>query len=572
MGLNFVGSGPGVAVTSMGSSESAGIIAQSNWNNLSGASGTDTTLVNNSGANVSGLSVTYSSLNPWADSAISDTAGNNRLMRGYLDFNVNEGSTSVAVSGITAAVYDVIVYSNGDENTRVGRYQVGAQTVWMKDNATFSGAFTQATDTADAGSHAATSAGNYMVFSGLTSSSFTLNATGVYATDGTLRAPVNAVQIIQPSAIRYWDRNGSTAGAGATPNGIWATSGSSTRNNWTSDSVGTTATSNWTNGAVAIFSAGGDATGSYAVDVASASIQTGALYVQEGNVTFSTTNGGSIRLSDSTPDIIVASGSSATINVGLENTISSAAATGLQKLGTGTLTLGSTTNSYGGKTVITEGTLRLGTSGVIPNGSAVTIASGATFDVNNLTETIGSLAGVGTVALGTGTLIAGGNNTSTVFSGAITGTGIFEKAGTGSLFLGDDITFGGELRISGGTFALNGYDLTTNILHITGNSILDFGSGVASLLTTNSLVIDAGVTLTINNWVDTIDYFYALANPGGTQGTAPLNQIVFNGFSNGATKWQSYDKQISPVPEPSTYGALLMLGATTVFFWRRRAR
>jgi autotransporter-associated beta strand protein len=570
VGLNFVGGKANTSVSSMDAGETAGVISQSNWNNLTNESGGDSTLVNNSGATVSGLSVSYTSLNTWADSAISDSAGNNRLMRGYLDFNVNSGSATVTVSGVASPVYDVIVYTNGDEDARVGHFQIGAQSYWVKDDSTFSGSFIQGTGTADPGSHANAQSGNYMVFSGLTSSSFTLSAIGEYTIDGTLRAPVNAIQIVQPTTTLFWDRNGSSTGAGTTPGGNWATSGSN-RSNWTSSSAGTSTPGNWTNGAVAVFSAGSDATGTYNVNVASSSIQTGAIYVQEGNVTFSTTGSGSIRMSDSTPDIIVAGGASATVNVRLENNIISATAIGLQKQGTGTLTLGSTANNYGGKTVITEGTLRLGTSGVIPNGSALTVASGATFDLNNQTETIGSLAGAGTVALGTGTLIAGGDNTSTFFSGAITGSGIFEKTGSGTFTLGIDLSYNGTMRLDSGTLALNGFDLSLNTLHITGDSILDFGMNGASLLTAGSLLIDAGVTLTINNWTDTIDYFYALNSPGGTQGSAPLNQIIFAGFSANDTKWQSYDKQITPVPEPSTYGALLMAGACGVWFWRRRS-
>jgi autotransporter-associated beta strand protein len=388
-----------------------------------------------------------------------------------------------------------------------------------------------------------------------------------------LRAPVNAIQIVQPANLLYWDRNGNTSGAGgATPAGVWATSGSN-RANWTTSATGSTSTGNWVDGAVAVFGAGSDATGTYNVDVRNANVQAGAIYVQEGNVNFVTTSpsGASIQLSDPTPDIIVATGSSATMGVQLNNTVSSSTAIGLQKLGAGTLTLGSTSSGYGGKTVITEGTLRLGTSGVIPNGSAVTVASGATFDVNNFTETIGSLAGAGTVALGTGTLLAGGDNTSTLFSGSLTGTGVFQKTGTGTFGLGADLAFGGEFRLGGGTFVLNGYDFSTNIFRITSDSILDFGSTGSSIFTTGTFLIDAGVTLTINNWTDTIDYFYALANPGGSQGTAPLNQIVFNGYAGNATKWQSFDKQITPVPEPSTYGALLTLFAAAVYTWRRKS-
>jgi autotransporter-associated beta strand protein len=79
-------------------------------------------------------------------------------------------------------------------------------------------------------------------------------------------------------------------------------------------------------------------------------------------------------------------------------------------------------NTYSGATTISAGTLQLGASGVIPDGSALTVASGATFNLAGFSETVGSLAGAGTVsstAAGTPTLTAGGNNTSTTFSGVI---------------------------------------------------------------------------------------------------------------------------------------------------------
>ena len=56
------------------------------------------------------------------------------------------------------------------------------------------------------------------------------------------------------------------------------------------------------------------------------------------------------------------------------------------------------------------------------------MAGGATFNLNNFAETIGSLAGAGNVTLGTGILTAGGDNSSTTFSGVMSGTGRADKA------------------------------------------------------------------------------------------------------------------------------------------------
>jgi hypothetical protein len=48
-----------------------------------------------------------------------------------------------------------------------------------------------------------------------------------------------------------------------------------------------------------------------------------------------------------------------------------------------------------------------------------------------------------------------------------------------------------------------------------------------------------------------------------------MNQVTFNGFTAADTQWQSYDDQVTPVPEPAAYGAVL-LGTLTLLFLRRR--
>ncbi|HOW58748.1 MAG TPA: autotransporter domain-containing protein [Candidatus Omnitrophota bacterium] len=137
----------------------------------------------------------------------------------------------------------------------------------------------------------------------------------------------------------------------------------------------------------------------------------------------------------------------------------------LTKSGAGTLTL-SGANTYTGATTISAGTLSLGTADVISNASAVTVAGGAFLDMNGVSETIGSLAGNGTVTSGSGTLssvtlTAGGDNTSTVFSGVIeNGSGGsadtvgLTKAGSGALTLSGVNTFTGVTTMTAGTLSV----------------------------------------------------------------------------------------------------------------------
>jgi autotransporter-associated beta strand protein len=195
------------------------------------------------------------------------------------------------------------------------------------------------------------------------------------------------------------------------------------------------------------------------------------------------------------------------------------------------------------------------------------------YQTNNQSQTLNTIAGTGRIDLGTaGYLGLGVYSGSSTFSGSVTGTGTIEKLGSGTFTLGSDISYGGTFLLGGGTLNLGGNDLIVDTLRITGNSVIDFGSAVASTLSVVNFIIDAGVNLTITNWTETMDYFFTQYWAGAvfnTPGAAPMNQITFSGFSGSDTRWQDFDSQITPVPEPATYGAMLV-GAMGVFFaWRR---
>ncbi|WP_331317200.1 autotransporter outer membrane beta-barrel domain-containing protein [Methylobacterium mesophilicum] len=84
--------------------------------------------------------------------------------------------------------------------------------------------------------------------------------------------------------------------------------------------------------------------------------------------------------------------------------------------------------------------------------SAVAIAAGATLALAD-SETVGSLAGQGRVALGSARLTAGGDGTSTTFVGTLDGTGGLTKAGPGTLTLTGASTYSGGTTIAAGTLS-----------------------------------------------------------------------------------------------------------------------
>ena len=129
----------------------------------------------------------------------------------------------------------------------------------------------------------------------------------------------------------------------------------------------------------------------------------------------------------------------------------------LVKVGTGMLTLGGTT-TYTGRTDVQAGTLQAGADDALAEKSAFTIAEDATLDLAGFKATIGSLAGAGAVTLNatTSALSVGGDGTSTVFSGTISGEGGLNKFGAGTLALTAANTYQGTTTITGGTLQVDG--------------------------------------------------------------------------------------------------------------------
>lgn len=249
---------------------------------------------------------------------------------------------------------------------------------------------------------------------------------------------------------------------------------------------------------------------------------------------------------------------------------------GLTKEGAGVLRLTSPIgNSFTGATVITAGSIVTAASNQFNNAASMTVGNGTLLSLNNFTQTVGSLAGGGTVDFGTG-----GTGQLILSGGAGTFDGVF--AGTGELVIraGATLTLGANfnapnltITLAGGTLNLNGTTSTFGKLNITGDSLLDFGDTTASVLTVDDVAFqNAGWQLSIQNWIDLTDYFYAQNFTGatpGVRGAAPQNQVVFTGFSGNSTAWLAFDRQVTPVPESAVYG-LVLVGVTGVVVAGRR--
>ena len=157
--------------------------------------------------------------------------------------------------------------------------------------------------------------------------------------------------------------------------------------------------------------------------------------------------------------------------------------------GPGSVVLANTANAYSGATtVIGTGVLRLDASEVIPDTSAVDVSTDATLDLNGVGQKIGSLSGSGNVTIGTGTLTTGGNNSTSTFSGVISGSGGLVKEGTGTLTLSGANTYTGGTILSAGTLAIGNDDaLGTGVLSLGNATIISDSASARTLANPVSL-------------------------------------------------------------------------------------
>jgi outer membrane autotransporter protein len=188
---------------------------------------------------------------------------------------------------------------------------------------------------------------------------------------------------------------------------------------------------------------------------------------------------------------------------------------GLIKIGTGTLTL-SGANAYTGPTMVNAGTLQAGAVNAFSSASAFTVASGATLDLAGFNQTIGSLAGAGSVTLGAATLTTNGDGSDTTFSGTISGSGRLVKVGEGTLTLSGNNSYQGGTIVSEGTLAVGSS-------RAVGTGALTLADGTTLQAAANGLTLANAVRLNGDVTVDTQSNTMTLSGP--ISGTGGLDKI-----------------------------------------------
>jgi autotransporter-associated beta strand protein len=190
-----------------------------------------------------------------------------------------------------------------------------------------------------------------------------------------------------------------------------------------------------------------------------------------------------------------------------------------------------------------------GTGSPLPSSNNVTIAAGATLDVNGLQQTIGSLTGAAgsAVTLGSGQLTVS-TLASTSFDGSISGSGgSFTKQGLGTLSLGGANTYTGPTTINLGTLRVNGSiagAATVNSGGVLGGSgsiagLVTVASGGVlapgsspGMLTVGSLALNAGSQTQIElGGINRGSQYDAVFSSGNVSLGGALNVSLINSFS-----------------------------------------
>jgi autotransporter-associated beta strand protein len=303
--------------------------------------------------------------------------------------------------------------------------------------------------------------------------------------------------------------------------------------------------------------------------------------VQTDTNTLTTTGAGNLTLSDSLygstfthagTGTVTFSGSNgnsfSTLNLN-SGTLVLAKSAGTHSLTGSTLNVGDGTGSAG------SAVLRLGASNQIADyAGTLNIRSDGRFELNNFAESVNTIGGTGVIDLGTsGQLTVGVNSGSSTFGGTFSGSGSVTKTGSGVLEITSDLSLAGTFVLNSGTLRLGTNTINLSALSVTGSSSIDF-AGSGGTLNIGALSLAANVVLTILNWTEAdrlrVDSWLGAAY--NTTGAAPMNQVVFSGYSGGTTRWNSFDNSVTPypVPEPATTGALVVAGAAGLLAWRRR--
>lgn len=263
---------------------------------------------------------------------------------------------------------------------------------------------------------------------------------------------------------------------------------------------------------------------------------------------FSIQQGGTLSLvnvSGNFTNQVVGGDGGATLNINSANTVTitgrlfenglSGVMT-LTQTGTGTTILASTGNTYRGDTIVSRGTLQIGTAtfgGSVGVGNTVNVGTGGSLSVVN-TGVTAFAANVTNGLGGTGTLAVNSTGTITVYGNLSDGVGklAFTQSGTGTTIVNGTETYTGATNVTAGTLELDGLLASGTTVNVsTAGTLTGLGTINGSATLTGSGIINFGAT---GNIVGTLGATGGRWNGVGTVGglvtaSGSTNTFFING-------------------------------------------
>ncbi len=152
----------------------------------------------------------------------------------------------------------------------------------------------------------------------------------------------------------------------------------------------------------------------------------------------------------------------------------------LIKTGTGTLILQGD-NTFGGVIALTEGRLRVsGSNERLSAAVGIDVNAGAVFEVDGITETVGSITGSGGIEINNSSVLRVQNGGRTSFGGVVSGDGSFVKQGSGALTLTAGNTYTGGTTINAGRLNVNG-SVSSSVVVASGGTLGGDGTAGAGV-------------------------------------------------------------------------------------------
>jgi autotransporter-associated beta strand protein len=225
---------------------------------------------------------------------------------------------------------------------------------------------------------------------------------------------------------------------------------------------------------------------------------------------------------------------------------------------TATQTISNFTATFGG----------LQGSDLLPTGTDLRIAAGATLDLGGVHQAVGSLGddetgGGGAVLLGGATLTVGGNGADATFSGSIAGSGAVVKTGGGRWTLSGDHAYAGPATVEHGALVVDGSLSPQSSVLVQGEGTLGGRGAVGGQVT-----VEAGGRITPGSSVGTLTVGRLTLEPGSVLdiefGPAGHDRIAVTGLDglliHGAGVNLFHEGATTPFAAPGTYPVLQFQG------------